>query len=199
MVLCTVVVAAVAYWAGYRASSGRGQEGQVAEVLPHGTGAQMAGESAPPRGPTMGLDQIKANLAKISDVKELVGIANQHLDNARNTEGKGEPQATRMLYTIAIAAYERALELQPKDPNVLTDLGIAYRGLGDPEAAVARFRQAAAVDPSHLQSRFNLGLVLLSDLHSAPQARAAWEDYLKIAPNDDPNRKDVEQALKKLK
>jgi len=199
LLLYTVVIAGLAYWAGYRGGVSGTHEPQSVEASPHGSASEAPTESAPSPGPSMGLDQIKANLAKISDVKELVGIANQHLDSARNSEGKDKPERTRMFYTVAVAAYERALELQPKDPNLLTDLGIAYRGLGDPQTAVARFREAAAADPKHTQSRFNLGLVLLSDLQATDQAKAAWEDYLRIAPKGDPNRKDVQEALDKLK
>ena len=39
----------------------------------------------------------------------------------------------------AIDAYERALKLRDADPNVLTDLGVAYRNLGNVDKALAMF------------------------------------------------------------
>src|SRR5450432_622824 len=36
----------------------------------------------------------------------------------------------------AVDAYERALKIKDGDPNVLTDLGVSYRNLGDPSKAL---------------------------------------------------------------
>jgi tetratricopeptide (TPR) repeat protein len=59
----------------------------------------------------------------------------------------------------AVDAYERALKLRDPDPNVLTDLGVAYRNLGNVDKALESFNQASARDPSHWQARFNLAIV----------------------------------------
>jgi len=201
LLLYAVLVAGLAYYAGHRAGYERANHpppAQAQEGAPHGAMGPEAPSGSPGGGMSMSPEQLKANLSKVTDVNELIGIANQHLDNARSLEGSGQRSGTKMLYTIAVAAYERALELKPKDPNLLTDLGIAYRGLGDSQSAVARFREAAQADPKHPQSRFNLGLVLRDDLHDNAGARAAWEDYLRVAPKDDPAHKDVESQLKKL-
>jgi len=201
----TVLVAAAAYWAGHRAgrekapnAAGVAAMESAAEASPHGMAQETPMPSGSPPKPSMALGQMRANLAKINDAGELVAIANQHLDNATSLEKQGRTDAAPMLYQIAVAAYERALELQPKDPKLLTDLGIAYRGLGSPQAAIARFREAAAADPKHLESRYNLGVVLLNDLHQPVEAKKAWEEYLRVAPKDDPNRREVESGLQKL-
>ncbi|MCM3878021.1 MAG: tetratricopeptide repeat protein [Thermoanaerobaculia bacterium] len=60
----------------------------------------------------------------------------------------------------AIDAYERALKLNDGDPNVLTDLGVAYRNSGNPDKALGLFAQAVARDPSHWPSQFNQAIVL---------------------------------------
>ncbi|MGE5718085.1 MAG: tetratricopeptide repeat protein [Acidobacteriota bacterium] len=59
----------------------------------------------------------------------------------------------------AVDAYERALKLRDADPNVLTDLGVAYRNLGNADKALAMFTQASARDPSHWPAQFNLAIV----------------------------------------
>lgn len=59
----------------------------------------------------------------------------------------------------SVDAYERALKLRDGDPNVLTDLGVAYRNLGNVERALAMFTQASARDPNHWPSQFNLAIV----------------------------------------
>ena len=158
-----------------------------------------AGPSPPEHAmPPMDKEALKARLAGFSH-QELLEIANQHLDQARAASDSEDPEASARRFTIAVAAYEKALELQPEDPDVLTDLGIALRGLGDAEGAVQRFREAAKLDPKHVQSRFNLGLVLLHDLGRKEEAVASWEEYLEVAPKDDELRPMVEQELKQLR
>lgn len=59
----------------------------------------------------------------------------------------------------AIDAYERALKLKDGDPNVLTDLGVAYRNSGNPDKALAMFTQAVARDPNHWPAQFNQAII----------------------------------------
>lgn len=82
----------------------------------------------------------------------------------------------------AIAAYERSLALRPGNPNVLTDLGIMYRESGQPERALECFDRAMQAAPSHEQARFNKGVVLLFDLHRHAEAKAVWQELLRLNP-----------------
>jgi tetratricopeptide (TPR) repeat protein len=59
----------------------------------------------------------------------------------------------------AVDAYERSLKLREGDPNVLTDLGVAYRNLGNADRALAMFQRAAVLDPNHWPAQFNLAIV----------------------------------------
>lgn len=83
----------------------------------------------------------------------------------------------------AIRAYERALELAPKNADVLTDLGIMYRETGQFEKAVESFRRAIAVNPAHENAMFNEGVVLSSDMGRKEDAIAAWRRLLETNPN----------------
>lgn len=98
----------------------------------------------------------------------------------------------------SVDAYQRALAIKDGDPNVITDMGIMYRQLKDFPKAVAAFRKAAAADPTHAQSRMNLGVVLMHDMNDNAGAIAAWEDYLRVAPND-PNAENIRRAVSELK
>ncbi|HWR98343.1 MAG TPA: tetratricopeptide repeat protein [Candidatus Methanoperedens sp.] len=98
----------------------------------------------------------------------------------------------------SVDAYQRALALKGDDPNVLTDMGVMYRQLKDFPKAVAAFRRAMAASPTHPQSRMNLGVVLMHDLSDKPGAIAAWEDYLRVAPND-ASSENIRRALASLK
>jgi cytochrome c-type biogenesis protein CcmH/NrfG len=82
----------------------------------------------------------------------------------------------------AIAAYEKSLALNPGDANVLTDLGVMYRKIKEPRRAIASFEKAMEKDPQHLPSRYNKGIVLMSDLGDTEGAIASWETMLKIDP-----------------
>jgi cytochrome c-type biogenesis protein CcmH/NrfG len=76
-------------------------------------------------------------------------------------------------FAQAADAYERALKIRPNDPNVMTDLGTAYRNEGQVEKALELFRKARAADPKHWQSLYNEVIVLALDLHDHAAADAA--------------------------
>lgn len=83
----------------------------------------------------------------------------------------------------AIKAYESSLVLKPNDSNVITNMGVMYRDLHDHEKALELFRQASKLDQSHLQSRFNQGIVLYFDLKREDEGVAVWSELLKLAPD----------------
>ncbi|MBW2476641.1 MAG: tetratricopeptide repeat protein [Deltaproteobacteria bacterium] len=83
----------------------------------------------------------------------------------------------------AIDAYEKALELNPNDPDVLTDQGVMFRRMGTYERAIKNFIKANEIDPDHEISLFNLGIVYRYDLKDFEKAQAAWTKYLEVNPN----------------
>ena len=85
-------------------------------------------------------------------------------------------------YQKAINAYTKALELEPKNADVLTDLGIMYRRNGQPQEAIKSFDRAVAVDPKHEAARFNKGIVMMHDLKDQNGAIKVWEELLEVNP-----------------
>ncbi len=83
----------------------------------------------------------------------------------------------------AIEAYDKALTLDDNDPDVLTDQGIMYRRLGWFGKAVENLEKANALNPRHIQSLYNLGIVYRDDLGDQIKAKEAWTKYLEIAPD----------------
>ena len=82
----------------------------------------------------------------------------------------------------AIEAYDKALNMDGNDPNVLTDQGIMYRQVGWFGKAVENFEKANTLNPRHIQSLYNLGIVYRDDLSDQNKAKEAWTKYLEISP-----------------
>jgi len=85
----------------------------------------------------------------------------------------------------AIEAYSQYLAIKPNNADVRTDMGIMYRKLGQFDKAIQEFKKAAQSDPKHVNSRYNIGLVLLHDKQDIQGAVKAWEEYLKVDPNSE--------------
>ena len=85
----------------------------------------------------------------------------------------------------AVVAYDRALALQPDDPNILTDQGVMYRNLGQPEKALANFQKANKIQPKHLPSLINIGVVYANDLAKPAEAAKAWNKVVATDPTSE--------------
>ncbi len=98
----------------------------------------------------------------------------------------------------AIDAYSHYLAVKPDNPDVRTDMGIMYRKLGQFDKALDEFRKAARSDPKHVNSRYNIGLVLLHDKQDMQGAIKAWEEYLKVDPNSEKAQR-IRAQIQKMK
>ena len=98
----------------------------------------------------------------------------------------------------AIEAYGHYLAVKPDNPDVRTDMGIMYRKLGQFDKALEEFRKAARSDPKHVNSRYNIGLVLLHDKQDIQGAIKAWEEYLKVDPNSERAQR-IRAQIEKMK
>jgi cytochrome c-type biogenesis protein CcmH/NrfG len=83
----------------------------------------------------------------------------------------------------AIEYYQQALQLDPADVNVRTDLGTSFWYSGHPREAIEHFELALKTKPGYPQSLFNLGIVKLHGLNDPEGAVAAWEALLAANPD----------------
>ncbi len=83
----------------------------------------------------------------------------------------------------AIDAYGKALELEANDANILTDQGVMYRRVGWYDKAITNFEKANALDRSHQQSLYNLGVVYRYDLQDFEKAIDAWSRFIALNPS----------------
>jgi tetratricopeptide (TPR) repeat protein len=83
---------------------------------------------------------------------------------------------------------------QPKD-----DLKAkAFIKLGQFDKAIEEFRKAAQSDPKHVNSRYNIGLVLLHDKQDIKSAIKAWEEYLRVDSKSERAER-IKAQMEKLK
>lgn len=118
------------------------------------------------------------------NVQAWINLGNDYFDTHR-------PQQS-------IEAYARALELQPDNPDVLTDQGVMYRDLKQFDKALANFEKANRLKPDHVQSLFNLGVVYRYDLKDPAKALQAWERVVQLAPGS-PQAADARRAIAEIK
>jgi len=71
--------------------------------------------------------------------------------------------------------YEKALQISSGDPNILTDLAVVYRNLGDFQRSIELLDQAIAIDSDHWQAWYNKVVVYQFDLHQHDDAAKALE------------------------
>ena len=180
VILMVVIAFLVGFITGATVAILRGTKGaekvamvQKPQMAPPGAPAPALPTSGPPaRNPVEVASQIQT-LKEIvkKDPKNLpawVDLGNLYFDSDQPKE--------------AIEAYSRYLAVKPDNPDVRTDMGIMYRKLGQFDKALEEFRKAAHSDPKHVNSRYNIGLVLLHDKQDMKGAINAWEEYLKVDP-----------------
>lgn len=120
-----------------------------------------------------------------AEIRELRQIVEQDPKNRGAWVRLGNVLFDANQHNDAIQAYTKALDINPNDPDVITDRAVMYRAVGDFSQAAAEFRRAADMDPKHLNSALNLGVVLRYDLNDAEGAVKAWQAYLERNPPAD--------------
>lgn len=196
VILMVVVAFLIGFITGVTVAILRGTKGaekvamvQKPQMAPPGAPAPALPAPAPPaRNPVEVASQIQT-LKEIvkKDPKNLpawVELGNLYFDSDQPKE--------------AIEAYSRYLAVKPDNPDVRTDMGIMYRKLGQFDKALEEFRKAAKSDPKHVNSRYNIGLVLLHDKQDMKGAVNAWEEYLKVDPNSERAQR-IRAQIEKMK
>ena len=144
------------------AQAAAGGSPHVPGAVPPGAmppGAGTAGAGAPPAGPAMeDINRLREQVEKNpEDADAVLALANLNYDIAN--------------WERARELYERYLQLQPPHPDVLTDLGVSLRGVGELQAALARFEEAQKLQDGHWQSLYNQVVVLAFDMGDYGRAR----------------------------
>jgi tetratricopeptide (TPR) repeat protein len=86
-------------------------------------------------------------------------------------------------YQEAIGFYEQAFAQKSTDINVSTDLGTALWYSGRPDEALAQYERSLAINATHAQTLFNIGIVKADGKRDYAGAIAAWEKLLGTNPD----------------
>ncbi|HLN92155.1 MAG TPA: tetratricopeptide repeat protein, partial [Patescibacteria group bacterium] len=119
-----------------------------------------------------------------NNLQALIGIGNLYFDTNRDL--------------LAIENYRKALALDPTNANVRTDMAVCYRRSGNPARAVEELKRAISTSPRHAQSRYNLGVILIQDMHDTEGGIKAWEALLENIP-DYPYRDSLKAEIARMR
>ena len=162
----------VGFLGGYFLGASRGSEDAPA----------MAAQAPPPPPPGAGAPPRPNPL----EIQERIVTTQQLVaadpNNANAWVSLGNDYFDTQQADKAVEAYGKALALAPGNPDVITDQGVMYRQLKAFDKAIANFKQANKLRPTHLQSLYNLGLVYADDLKQPEPARQAWNRVIALDP-----------------
>jgi tetratricopeptide (TPR) repeat protein len=152
-----------------------GQAGEQAQAPAAGPAAGGApGGGAPGGGAPM--------LAEVRDLEARIAANPQDADAIRRL---GDLNFDISNWQKAHDLYTKYLEIRPGDPDVMTDLGVTYRGLKQFDRALEIFGQVAKAAPDHWQSRYNEVVILAFDLNKMDDAKQALAELQRLQPNNE--------------
>lgn len=155
---------------------------QPPRILP-GQGV-VDGQGQPPGGdPSMGGQGEQGGPAS-TEVQELVAHLREHPDDADAVRRLADLNFNIQNWPRGVELYSRYLELRPGDPDVLSDLAVCYRGLGEMDKALSTLRQAQQAAPQHWQSVYNEVIILAFDLKQFDAATQVLEKLKAMQPNN---------------
>jgi cytochrome c-type biogenesis protein CcmH/NrfG len=131
-------------------------------------------------------------------VKALEGVAAQDASNVQSRVQLGNMFFDAEQYPQAITWYEQAIKINPNDPNVSTDLGVAYYYTNQPDRALAQFDHSLKVDPRHIKTLLNVGIVRAFGKQDLPGAARAWQQVVDLSP-DSPEGQAAKKGLDGIK
>ena len=119
-----------------------------------------------------------------NDFNTIVQLANLYFDGQQ--------------YPEAVKYYQLAVKSQPKNADLVTDLGTSIWYTGDADGAIAEFQTALKYRPDHPGTLFNLGIVRWQGKLDPQGAVQAWEELLRLNPNY-PQQKEVQEYIDRAK
>jgi len=95
----------------------------------------------------------------------------------------------------AAGYYDKALQLDPKNVAIRTEMATCLYYNGDVDGAISQLQKALQYDPKDANSLFNLGMIKWQGKQDSKGAVAAWQELLKSNPQLSADRKATVQKL----
>ena len=159
-------------------------------------GAMPAGMTSGAPHPPPSLDDMK----RMADKKAEPLLAKLKTDpnNAETLNQLGILYRATHQFKEAEGYYEKALQVDPKNVNVRTDLASCLYYTGDVDGALAQLQKSLTYDPKHAGTLMNIGIIEWKGKNDVNAAVAAWEKLLKLNP-DFPQKEAVEHMIAEAK
>ncbi len=159
--------------------------GPALEGGPH---SEVPGEAAGSQAAATVMQRINAYKERLKkdpkDLEALIALGNANFDIQR--------------FDKARDLYQRALDINPHDATVRSDLASCYRNLGDVEAAYRELENVLALSPTNETALYNIGVIRLNDRNDKKGAIEAWEKLIATHP-DVSYAEELKQRIEELK
>ena len=182
--VCLVVGLAIGYL--FRGS-------QSPSVAQPAANAQSSAATGGMGGQMPSLDQMK----KMADAKAAPLLEKLKSDptNSDLLVQLGNIYTATHQFKEAAGYYDKALQVNPKNVAIRTQLASSLYYNGDVDGAISQLQKALQYDPKDANSLFNLGMIKLQGKQDSKGALAAWQELLKSNPQLSPDRKATVQKL----
>ena len=98
----------------------------------------------------------------------------------------------------AIAYFQKALDVDPKNVAIRTDMASCMYYTGDVDGALAQLDKSLTYDPKHAGTLMNIGIIKWQGKNDINGAIAAWQTLLKRNPNF-PQKEVIEHLITEAK
>jgi tetratricopeptide (TPR) repeat protein len=159
-----------------------------------------AGQSAESAGAVLGPEVTPQQLKAVADkqAEPVLGLLKLKPSDPALLAQAGNIYYDAQQFKEASDYYARALEGDPKNTDVRTDMATAYWYLGDANRALTEFDRILKQQPNKANALLNRGIVRWQGKMDVNGAVADWESLLKTDPNF-ARRSNVEQLIAQAK
>ncbi len=172
---------------GWVLGTQQARSGPVAAPVAQSAPAQQQAAAPPPPVP---IDPARVSALQAEAAKNPKGVQPRVQLGNMFFDAEQFPQA--------ITWYEQALALDANDANVSTDLGVAYYYTNQPDRALAQFDHSLSIDPTHIKTLLNIGIVRAFGKQDLAGAGKAWQQVVDLSPSS-PEGQAAKKGLEGIK
>lgn len=175
----------------------RGSQAPALPAQPAQPVAQASTQPAAPPGHMGGQMPTLEQMKEMADKKAAPLLEKLKTDptNVDALFQVGNIYASTHQFKDAADYFEKALQIDPKNVPVRTELASCMYYNGDVDGALGQLQQALRDKPNDPNSLFNLGMIKWKGKQDSKGAVAAWQQLLKVNPQMSADRKATVQKL----